>query len=247
MSDTTGAPVEGGSLDPAPPKRARRGSLISALALIAGLTAVAVLAYVGWQFYGTDKLAAHRQSELRTQVRDRWNYPTVVDVLGPEAGAPSQGSAVALVRIPRFGNAYEVPLIEGVRDGDLKKGIGHFPGAGPGQVGNFAVAGHMVTNGEPFRGLPKLRPGDKVIVETSDASYTYVLDTNPNDLVLPFTETWVIDPVPVPPRTEAPPGMPKFHSTSPTEALITLTSCSELFHSDSRLVSFGHLTSTTPK
>ena len=157
------------------------------------------------------------------------------------------GSAQALVRIPRFGTSYEVPLIEGVRDEDLSRGIGHFPGTGPGQIGNFALAGHRVTHGEPFRGMPDLRPGDEVIVETSDATYTYELDTNPNDLIIPFTQSWVIDPVPVPPEGEAPPGMPTFDSPRPSKALITLTTCSELFHTDNRMVAFGHLVTTTPK
>ena len=42
-------------------------------------------------------------------------------------------------------------MVEGVRDSDLSRGIGHFPGTGPGQVGNFALAAHRVTHGEPFR------------------------------------------------------------------------------------------------
>ena len=96
--------------------------------------------------------------------------------------------------------------------------------------------------------MPDLRPGDEVIVETADATYTYVLDTDPNDLNVPFTQNWVIDQVPVPPEGQSPPpGMPTFESTQPTEAIITLTTCSELFHTDNRLVAFGHLVSTTPK
>jgi sortase A len=237
--------------EPAPLTRRRRrgrGQLIGfcvALALL--LTGVSLLAYVGWQYWGTDYVAKKKQAEIRTELRDRWEHPTVGDVLGPEAAAPRQGSAEALVRIPRFGTSYEVPLIEGVRDSDLEKGIGHFPGTGPGQVGNFALAAHRITHGEPFRDMPDLRPGDEVIIETSDATYTYVLDTNPNDLVVPFTESWVIDQVPVPPEGEAPPGMPTFDSSRPKKALITLTTCSELFHTDNRLVAFGHLVSTTPK
>ena len=33
----------------------------------------------------------------------------------------------------------------------------------------------------------------------------------------------------------------------PTEALITLTTCAELFHTSDRLVAFGHLVRTNPK
>ena len=139
-------------------------------------------------------------------------------------------------------------MIEGVRDSDLAQGIGHFPGTGPGQIGNFALAAHRVTHGEPFRDMPDLRPGDEVIVETADATYTYVLDTDPNDLIVPFTENWVIDPVPVAARGRGRRrACRRSTRPSPTEALITLTTCSELFHTDNRMVAFGHLVATTPK
>lgn len=244
---TTLEPVDGPDApQPGPRSHVRLATLAAGLVLI--LAGLSMLAYVGWQYYGTDIVARQKQDDLRDELRARWDYPTVGDVLGPQSGAVSLGSAEALIRIPAFGTDYEVPMIEGVRDSDLSSGIGHFPGAGPGQVGNFALAAHRVTHGEPFRDLPKLRPGDEVIVETADAVYTYVLDTDPNDLVVSFSENWVIDPVPVPPEGEAPPGMPDVDSPgSPDLALITLTTCSELFHTDERLVAFGHLVSTAPK
>lgn len=225
--------------------RVRLIALCVALALV--LIGVGVLGHIGWEYWGTDYVARKKQAEIRTELRDRWEFPTVADVLGPAAAAPVPGSAQALVRIPRFGTSYEVPLIEGVRDSDLSLGIGHFPGTGPGQIGNVALSGHRVTHGEPFGSMEDLRPGDEVIIETPDATYTYALDTNPNDLVVPFSQGWVIDQVPVPPKGEAPPGMPTFASTRPWQALITLTTCSELFHTDDRLVAFGHLVTTTLK
>lgn len=221
------------------------------------LTGIGMLGYVGWEYAGTDVVARRSQADLKQEIRERWQHPTVADVVGP-AALPALGSADALVRIPRFGADYEMPLVEGVRDEDLAQGIGHFPGAGPGQIGNFALAAYQATHGEPFHDLPRLRPGDEVIVETSDATYTYVVDTRPKDLVVPFTETWVIDPAPVAPEGEAPPGMPTFESetptgtsspdaATPTEAIICLTTSSERFHADDRMIAFGHLVSTTPK
>ena len=48
------------------------------------------------------------------------------------------------------------------------EGPGHYSGTAlPGQVGNFAIAGHRVGKGEPFLNLDQLRPGDAVIVETA--------------------------------------------------------------------------------
>ena len=119
------------------------------------------------------------------------------------------------------------------------------PGGGtayPGDVGNYAVAAHRVTHGEPLRHMPDLRPGDKVIVETVDASYVYELDTNPNDLVISFTGIWVLDPLPDNPR----PGGPEPEQV-PGQRLITLTTCSELFHTDNRMIAFGHLVKAEKK
>jgi sortase A len=223
--------------------------VLSAIGVAMVLIGGSMLAYVAWEYYGTDIVARHRQADIRADLEARWRYPTVADVVGPDAAGASLGSAVALIRIPAFGSGYEVPMIEGVRDSDLADGIGHFPGAGPGQIGNFALAAHRVTHGEPFRHLPDLKRSDEIIVETADAIYRYVLDTNPSDLVVPFTDGWVLDAVPTPPEGESPPpGMLDFGGTAIADrAIITLTTCSELFHTDDRMVAFGHLVSTVPK
>jgi len=244
-------PVDDIEADPAPGapprRRTRHGRRVATwVAVLFVLAGTGMLAYVAWEAAGTDVVARRVQDELRQEIRERWQHPTVADVVGPET-SPPLGSANSLIRVPRFGSEYELPLVEGVRDEDLGQGVGHFPGAGPGQIGNFALAAHRLTHGEPFGDLHLLRPGDTVIVETSDTTYTYILDTDPNDLVVPFTETWVIDPVPVPPEGAAPPGMPTSDSETPTEAIITLSTSAELFNADERMIAFGHLLSTTPK
>jgi sortase A len=243
--DGAASPTSAAVAAPGPSSTRRRvGTWTGVLLVLVGL---GLLGYVGWQYFGTNIIAKREHAALREEIKERWENPSVSDVLGPEAATSPLGSADVLIRIPEFGADFEVPMIEGVRSEDLSRGIGHFPGTGPGQIGNFALAGHRVTHGEPFRDLPSLRPGDEVIVETADATYTYELDTDPNDLVIPFTESWVIEDVPIAPEGQAPPGMPVFDSTQPTEALITLTTCSELFHTDDRMIAFGHLVTTDPK
>ena len=92
-----------------------------------------------------------------------------------------------------------------------------------------------MTHGEPFRRLLELQKGDQVVVETRSKIYTYELDSSAAQLTVQDTEGWVLDPVP---------GKP---SQQPTEALITLTTCQDLFHSPDRSVAFGHLVKTTDK
>ena len=66
--------------------------------------------------------------------------------------------AFAIVRIPRFGADYARPVIEGTGRDVLALGVGHYVGtAGPGEVGNFALAGHRTTYGRPFHDIDRLR------------------------------------------------------------------------------------------
>jgi sortase A len=138
--------------------------------------------------------------------------------------------------VPRFGSDFEVPILSGTDLGTLSRGVGHYRSTSlPGQVGNFAVAGHRVTHGQPFAHLLDLDKGDEVVVETAAAVYTYVVDAPPRSLTVKASDSWVLDPVP---------GEP---SAQPTQALMTLTTCQDLFHSPDRSVGFAHLASTKTK
>jgi sortase A len=88
--------------------------------------------------------------------------------------------------------------------------------------------------------MPSLDAGDQIIIETRDVVYTYLLDTGGEDLRVPFTSGWVVDPVPVNPEAGVGPRTDK-------TTLITLTTCAELFHTDDRLVAFGHLQSAVKR
>ena len=122
--------------------------------------------------------------------------------------------------------------MQGVSLPDLSRGVGHYPSTAlPGQVGNFAVAGHRATHGEPFAHLDLVRVGDSLVVETRASWFTYVVDKV--QIVQP-NAVWVIEPVPGKPAQE------------PTRQLITLTTCNPRWASTQRLIVFGHLESTQP-
>ncbi|MFL6024670.1 MAG: class E sortase [Marmoricola sp.] len=197
------------------------------------LAGLGLLAYVAWQLWGTNWVAKKHQKELTSQLQEDWAAGEGCDRYCPE------GKADALIRIPKFGKNYVVPVLEGTDKATVldKGAFGHFTDtAGPGQVGNYALAGHRVTHGEPLRHMPDLRPGDLVIVETKKFTYYYRLDTNPNNLIISFTGTWVLDPIPHNPK----PGGVEPKQVS-GQRLITLTTCSEIFHTDNRMIAFGHL------
>jgi len=215
----------------------RSGFSLGVVFLLVGL---GLLGYVAWQFYGTNIVAHRTQHQIVDRTERAWS--TGAGAQGSGSGVALHG-AEALVRIPRFGKDYVMPVQEGVSESVLAEGFGHFHGSAlPGQKGNYALAAHRVTHGEPLRRMPDLRPGDTVVVETRNRVYTYALDTNPNALIVSFTGTWVIDPLP-----QNPQGGGVQPAQRPGQRLITLTTCSELFHTDNRMVAFGHLVSSEPR
>ncbi|MFJ7078098.1 class E sortase [Streptomyces sp. NPDC098781] len=155
------------------------------------------------------------------------------------APAPDWSQAYAILTVPRL--HLRVPVAEGVsRSGVLNKGyVGHYPGTGqPGQAGNFAVAGHRNTHGEPFRYINRLERGDTVRVETRGATFTYTVDRT-----LPRTaphDSGVIRPVP---RSVVEPDAgydePGYY--------LTLTTCTPEYTSKYRLVVWAKLVSMRPR
>lgn len=155
------------------------------------------------------------------------------------SAAPRWDQAYAVLRIPRLG--LTAPVAQGVgKRGVLDKGyVGHYPRtAQPGRPGNFSVAGHRNTHGEPFRRIDRLRRGDRITVETRDAVYTYTVDkslaqTSPSD-------SGVIAAVPRSNvRTSVGYSEPGYY--------LTLTTCTPEFTSRYRLIVWGKLTAMRPR
>lgn len=83
---------------------------------------------------------------------------------------------IAIMEIPSI--RLKQPVVEGVTEDVIKYFLGKFPGSAmPGEVGNFSVAGHRVSDfTDAFINLYKVKPGDKVIVTTKSGKYTYEVD-----------------------------------------------------------------------
>lgn len=213
--------------------RTRRATFWLGLAMV--LAGTAILGYVAWQFYGTTILSKEHQRDAASRIEKAWGS-------GQAEAETEFGSAAALIEIPRFGEDYRIPVFEGTSDRALGAGFGHFDGtAAPGEVGNFALAGHRITHGEPLRDLPKLREGDEIRVLTREKTYVYALTSGGDDLIVPFTSVWVTDPLPDNPER----GGVEPEQTE-GQRLITLTTCSELFHTDNRMIAFGKLVAEEP-
>ena len=226
-----------GGTDDDRPRRGIGGRLAFWTGVAMMLVGVILLGYVGWQFWGTNWQSHREQEKVTRTLQTQWKAGSV----RLEPKYVPKGQASALIRIPRFGKRYVVPVFEGISDDVLARGFGHFPHtAHPGQVGNYALAAHRVTHGEPLRRMPDLRPGDAVIVETVGATYTYRLDSN--KLTVDFMAGWVIGPLP---KNPDPDGVQPAQRRG--QRLITLTTCSEIFHTNDRSIAFGHLVKVAPK
>lgn len=205
----------------------RRGSrllLVSGLALV--LVGLSILGWVGWQYWGTNVVAQREHERLRTQIVQQWED-------GEESIA-----GVGLLRVPRFGRDFEVPILDGDDPATLARGVGrHTDGAQPGEVGNLVLSGHRVTHGEPFRRFLDLEAGDEIVVETRTHVFTYRLRQDGDQIRVPFTTSWPLWPIPDP-GAEGEPA---------TQAVVTLVTCSELFHTDDRNVVVGDLVKTVDK
>ncbi|MFE5908300.1 class E sortase [Streptomyces wedmorensis] len=156
---------------------------------------------------------------------------------GDALGGSGSGSsaAFAVLRIPRIG--LTAPVAYGVsKRAVLDRGyVGQYRGtAGPGAVGNFALAGHRNTHGEPFRYVNRLVVGDEISVRTRARTYVYRVDqvlrsTSPRDV-------GVIRPVP---RSIVKPS----YGYGVPGAYLTLTTCTPEFSSAYRLVVWAKLVS----
>jgi sortase A len=207
-----------------PPKRRRRriATVLGVTLILAGL---GVIGYFAWEYFGTNIVSKHRQAEIKKETKLKW-------VKGVD------GDAIAMLRVKRFGADYEVPIVKGFDKGALARGVGwDSKNAKPGEIGNFAIAGHRVTHGEPFSKFPKLKKGDLVVVETRRNVFTYRLRNSGTSITVTFETPWPLWRVP------SPDGRGK----RPTERLITMLTCSELFHTNNRSVVIGELVSTYDK
>jgi len=152
---------------------------------------------------------------------------------------PRWTQAYAILTIPRLD--LRVPVAEGISKGNvLNKGyVGHYPGtAQPGRAGNFALAGHRNTHGEPFRYINRLRRGDRIEVETPAAVYTYVVDRT-----LAQTSAGDGGVIREIPRSAVRPS----YGYSDPGYYLTLTTCTPEYTSKYRLVVWGKLGSMRPR
>ncbi|CAL9303760.1 class E sortase [Streptomyces sp. SudanB182_2057] len=196
-------------------------------------TGVLMLLFVTYQLWWTN-VRAHAQAGSAThRLQDDWASGR----RSPGVFEPGQGFAI--LHIPKLDVV--APIAEGISNKRvLDKGmVGHY-GEAPlktampqDKTGNFGLAAHRNTHGEPFRYVNRLTPGDALVVETQDTYFVYEVTSS-----LPVTSPSnisVLDPVP-----------PGSGFTRPGR-YITLTTCTPEFTSKYRLIVWGKMVQERPR
>jgi sortase A len=205
---------------------------VSELCITVGALIVLFVAYV---LLWTGVQADAAMDEQIDRLQDRWaEEPARLAVARPAEPAPyTEGRPFAIMYIPRLGFTWNKPVLEGTSTGTLKKGLGHYAGtARLGQTGNFAVAGHRRTHGDPFKDFPRLRRGDAVVLTDGTTWFTYRIDKGPYRTVP--TDVAVVDPV------------PRASGYTRPGRYLTLTTCDPEWGHSHRLIVWAHLDATQP-
>lgn len=204
-----------------------------------GLVLVLFVVYTKWW---TNVIGDRNAEKKADQLQQQWDQAATgeaplpqPDPREPDGFAPGKG--FALLYIPKLG--VKVPVAQGTdKYKVLDKGLtGHYTSPKTAmpwdKQGNFAVAGHRNTHGEPFRYINKLNSGDEIVVETATMYYTYTVfaqlpETSPRNIS-------VIDPI------------PKQSGKKQPGRYITLTTCTPDGASTYRLIVWGEMKEERPR
>ncbi|MET8136004.1 class E sortase [Streptomyces sp. NPDC006290] len=221
-------------------RRAARASKPGAAVLVSRMvgevfisTGVLMLLFVTYQLWWSNVRAHEQAGSAAQHLQQDWANGK----RNPGTFSPGQGFAI--LHIPKLDVV--APIAEGTSKTDvLDRGmVGHY-GEAPlktampdAKTGNFALAGHRNTHGEPFRYINRLKPGDEIVVETQDDYYVYKMTS-----ILPVTSpgnTSVLDPI------------PKGSTFTGPGRYITLTTCTPEFTSKYRMIVWGKMVEDRPR
>ena len=253
-----------------PPRQRSVGDMVRTFFRGVGQTlitfGVVVLLFIVYEVWVTNWFSVRENHRLRTKLETAWaNGQDPLSLPGSGVHAIPLGAGIANIYIPRLGQDFAWTIVQGgdpPSQDELAKGPAHYGQTQmPGDIGNFAVAGHRVGKGEPFLNLDHLKPGDAVIIETGKHWYVYRVKgvagvhngiSKPNADGIPGSEVVGPDdgsplyPIPHDQNSYAPlpatNGMkPSPSANQATERLMTMTTCTPKFTAENRLIVYAVL------
>ena len=206
------------------------------LITLGGVLALYVVYTLWWTNVQAHKAASAETNKIHQELQQQLN-PQGGNATAPPPTVFQPSEGFGLMSIPAIGKN-DVPVMEGTdKEKVLDKGaVGHYTTPKTAMpwdaTGNFAVAAHRRTYGEPFRYINQLKVGDHVVVETSHGWFVYTLDKE-----LPQTDPGNVG-------TIAP--VPKGGPYTKPGRYLTLTTCTPEWASTYRLIWWGHLERVDP-
>lgn len=200
--------------------------IMSAVSDVLITFALLAVLYAGYQTVWTGLMSQKSTDKAVAELEVQWKE-------SPEI-SPVLHKGFALAYIPRLKDkVWGLPITQGVEAEDLHAGLGHYVETPlPGEEGNFAIAGHRSTYGEPLANIDQLQQDDEVIIRTGTNWYTYKLLMT---AIVEPDEMWTID--------ENPGGL--VNATGVKE-MITITTCDPRWGSTHRWVWWGTLEKVSP-
>ncbi|WP_277212267.1 class E sortase [Isoptericola croceus] len=231
----------------------RRGGAVSSFIGVVGELLITAGVFLGlfvvWQLWWTDVQADRVHTQVLAELD--WPQPPAATenaedadddgpaIAGEHRGEPpvmdepADETVFAELYVPRWGADYVTPVAQGIDKARVldRLGVGHYPGtAMPGDLGNFATAGHRTTYGSPYQQVAELREGDPLVFRTETTWYVYRKTTD--EIVWPH-QVEVISPVPGLMPGEPIPDL--------TDRLLTLTACHPMYSAAQRFIVYGEL------
>jgi sortase A len=193
---------------------------------------VVVLLFCVYELKVTNVYTDHQQKQLDQTLVHEWVEPPTTPA-GPSLPVSSLGKGFARIYLPTLGRKEVHVVVEGVSHADLKKGPGHFPGTDlPGALGNVVISGHRTTYGAPFNRLDELHVGDPIVLETRTMFFTYAVQ-----------RLFVVKPSAIGVTYH----VPDHPTATPTQRLLTLTTCNPKYSARTRLIVRAVLQSSLKK
>jgi sortase A len=208
---------------------------------------VVILLFLGWQLWFNNVVSENEQRSVADELSQEWEEaPSATPTADLETPAdpgvpavtvtPEANAAFANLIVPRLGADFKRPIAEGVGTAVLNNtrlGMGHYPSTQlPGEPGNFALASHRSAYGGAFHNIHQLVVGDAIFVETADGWYKYIYRSME---YVRSSGVGVILPVPQDP------------TATPTQSIITLTTCNPFYSSAERIIAYGVFDSWYPR
>ncbi|MDO5025236.1 MAG: class E sortase [Trueperella sp.] len=211
------------------------GEILITIGILIGL-------FIVWQLWWTGIEANQTRA---VAVAEFGTAPETEKVATPQEGPPPEWTGptetpevMGLIKIPRFGADYVFPIRAGTQNiGVLNTGsYGWYQmSQKPGELGNFALAAHRMTYGDPLIDVEELQNGDQIVIETEEAFLVYKITDH--KIVMP-EDGWVILPDPFEAEKAHLQGK-AYEQGEINTRYITLTTCHPKYGSSHRWIVHG--------